>query len=117
MFETVVVYSSPGKPENDPIEWLTAPDGPRTTTDDCSRLIHQLDTLNPQHPLHLPVALRRPKCLKIFVSEIFRLSNTTLESTRNPSSRGRRDIESAVQQLMTTLPAIIRTLGNLRETT
>lgn len=114
MFETIVVHSSSGELKNDAVEWLHSSERPHITTDDCSRLIHQLDTL---HNHRLPTALRRAKRLKLFISEFFTLSNREPGITWGPSSAGHRDIQNVVQRLVLTLPTIIRCLGNLRDTT
>ncbi|KAF9443140.1 hypothetical protein P691DRAFT_713666 [Macrolepiota fuliginosa MF-IS2] len=112
MFETMVVYGSSGGLSNDPIQWLAARDGLKTSGEDCTRLVHMLDTL---YTKQLPIASRRARHLNIFVSDLFRLHNSTVQSTGQELAR--RDLQDAVQRLLLTLPSIIRNLGNLGETT
>jgi hypothetical protein len=76
-------------------------------------LAHQLDTL---YTKKQPVALRRAKALKIFVSRLFRYSEPLSVDTIDPSEI-RTKLQSTIHDLTTKLPSIIKSLGNLRQTT
>ncbi|KAJ3554800.1 hypothetical protein NP233_g12349 [Leucocoprinus birnbaumii] len=120
MFDTITIYGSTGKPAIEHLRSPTTPNGLRTAADDCSRLTHQLNTLRPHSttsPYHPHIALRRAKRLKIFVSELLRLDSLGSSLVTRPGSDLQKEIRSTVQQLTLTLPAIIRSLENLRETT
>lgn len=112
MFGTIVVYSSLCGPSDDPVKWATTSEGLKTTNKECTRLMHLLNTL---YTKQLPTALRRARHLKICVCDLFRLSKSM--SNSGGQMLWQRDVQRVVQHLMLTFPTIIRTLGNLEETT